>query len=155
MRAQRAVLGFEAPLPDGVADDQDRLLERQRLLDEVVGAELDGAHRGLDVAVAGDHHDRGIHAPLAQALQRRQAVHARQPDVEHDDVVGRARHPVEAGFAAVDRVDRIALVAQHAAQRAAHAGFVVDDEDGRLHRGVLHGHGRAVGYETQDTTTDL
>ena len=46
---------------------------------------------------------------------------------------GVARHAIEAGLAALDRVDGIALVAQHAAQRAPHAGFVVDDEDGGFH----------------------
>ena len=91
VRAQRAVLGFEPALPHGVADDEHRLLERQRLLDEVERAQLDRAHRRLDVAVAGDHHDRRVDAPLAQPRQRRQPVHARQPDVEHDDVVRRAR----------------------------------------------------------------
>ena len=44
------------PLPQGVAHDEHGLLERQRLLDEVERAHLDGAHRRLDVAVAGDHH---------------------------------------------------------------------------------------------------
>ena len=84
LRAQRAVLGLEPPLPDGVADDQHGLLERQRLLDEVERAQLDRAHRRLDVAVAGDHHDRRVDLPLAQPRQRGQAVHAGQPDVEHD-----------------------------------------------------------------------
>ncbi len=51
-RAQRAVLGFEVPLPQRVADDEHRLLERQRLFDEVERADLDGLHRRLDVAVA-------------------------------------------------------------------------------------------------------
>ena len=68
-----------------------------------------------------------------QPRQRRQAVHARQPDIEHDDVVRRTHHAVDAGLTAVDGIDDVAFVAQHAAQRAAHAGFVVDDEDSSFH----------------------
>ncbi len=68
--AQIAVLGLERPLAQGVAHDQHRLVERQRLLHEVEGAELDRPHRRLDVAVAGDDHDLGVDAPLAQPLQR-------------------------------------------------------------------------------------
>ena len=51
VRAQGAVLRFEAALPDGIADHENRFLERERLLDEVVGAELDRAYGRLDVAV--------------------------------------------------------------------------------------------------------
>ena len=117
-------------LPQRVAHDEDGLLERQRLLDEVERAHLDRAHRRLDVAVAGDDHDLRVDLPLAQPRQRGEAVHAGQPDVEHDDIVGVAGETLEAGLAAVDRVDAVALVAQHAAQRAADAGFVVDDQNG-------------------------
>ena len=89
--AQRAVLRLEAALPQRVADDEHGLLERQRLLDEVEGAQLDRADRRLDVAVAGDQHDLRVDLPLAQAGERRQAVHAGQPDVEHDQIDGAAR----------------------------------------------------------------
>ena len=44
---------------------------------------------------------------------------------------------VEAGLARLHRLDGVALVAQHAAQRAAHAGFVVDDQDSRFHGFVM------------------
>jgi hypothetical protein len=45
--------------------DQDQPVGLERLLDEVVGAALDGRDGGLDVAVAGDHHHRqvGMHRP--------------------------------------------------------------------------------------------
>ena len=128
MGAQRAILGLEAALAHRVADDEHGLLERQRLLDEVEGAELDRLDRRLDVAVPRDHDHRRVDAALAQLRQRRQAVHPGQPDVEHDDVVRRADDAVEAGFAALDGVDDVAFVAQHAAQGAAHAGFVIDNQ---------------------------
>ena len=132
--AQRAVLGLEPALPQRVADDEDGLLERQRLLDEVERAHLDRADRRLDVAVAGDEDDLRVDLPLAQPRQRREAVHARQPDVEHDQIDRPARDALEALFAARDGLDGVALVAQHAAQRRPHAGLVVDDQDGGFHR---------------------
>ena len=49
--SQCAILGFEPPLTDGVADDEDGLLERERLFDEIVRAQFDRAHRRFDVAV--------------------------------------------------------------------------------------------------------
>ena len=43
---------LEAALAQGVAHDEHRLFERQRLLDEVEGAHLDCTNGGFDVAVA-------------------------------------------------------------------------------------------------------
>ncbi len=71
--------------------------------------------------------------PLAEPRQGGQSVHSWQPDVEQNDVVRRAHDAIETGFAGIDGVDGIPLVAQNAAQRRAHAGFVVDDENGALH----------------------
>ena len=81
----------------------------------------------------GDHHHRGVHLPVAQALERHEPVDAGQPDVEQDDVVRGPREPVEAGFPAVDGVDLVALVAQDADERRADARLVVDDQYGGLH----------------------
>jgi hypothetical protein len=78
-------------------------------------AELDRPHRRLDVAVAGDEHDLGIDLPFAQPGQGVESIHARKPDVEHDQIDGTARQAIEARLAAGDRLDVVALVAQHAA----------------------------------------
>ena len=47
-------------------------------------------------AVAGDQHDLRVDLPLAQTRECREAVHARQPHVEHDQIdraaVMRSRH---------------------------------------------------------------
>ena len=127
--AQGAILRLELPLPKGVPHGEHRLLQRQRLLDEVVRAELDRPHRRFDVAVAGDHDDGGIDTPLAQALQRGEAVDAGQPDVEDDEVERPAREPIEAGFAARHRLDRVALVFQNSGERRPNARFVIDDRE--------------------------
>ena len=104
--AQVAVLGLEMPLAQGVADDQHRLLERQRLFDEVERAHLDRAHGRLDVAVPRDEHHLRVDLPLAQLRQGDQTVHARQPDVEQDDVGRAAGGAIEALLAARRRSPR-------------------------------------------------
>ena len=131
--AQRAVLRLEPSLADRVADDENGFFERQRLLDEVEGAQLDGSNGGLDVSVSRNHDDRRIHSPFVETRQRGQPVHAGKPDVEDDDVVWRARDAIEARFTGVDGIDRVAFVAQNAAERATDARFVVDDEDRWFH----------------------
>ncbi len=85
-RPKRLVLGLEAPLAERVAHDEDGLLERERLLDEVERPHLDRAHRRFDVAVTGNQDHLGIDLALAQPRQRREAVHTGQPDVEHDQI---------------------------------------------------------------------
>ena len=54
---QDPVLRFEVALPQRIAHYEDGLLKRQRFLDEVERAHLDGPHRRLDVAVSGNDHD--------------------------------------------------------------------------------------------------
>ncbi len=44
---------------DRIFYQDERLFERQRLFGEIVGAQLGGAHSGLDGSVAGDHDDLG------------------------------------------------------------------------------------------------
>jgi hypothetical protein len=127
---QRAILGFQIALPQRVAHHEHRLLERQWLLDEIERAHLDRPHGRLDVAVARDHHHLRIDAPLPQPLQRHQPVHAGQPDIQHDDVVGRARGTIETFLAAGRRLDIEPLIAQDRAQRRAHARLVVNNQNG-------------------------
>ncbi len=68
--------------------DQDQTVRLERLLDEVVGAELDRRHRGLDVAVAGDHHHGDVRVLLLDRFEQLQPVELRalQPDVEQDEL---------------------------------------------------------------------
>ena len=128
-------LGFKIALPQGIAHHQHRLLERQRFLDEVVGAHLDRADRRLDVAVPGNDHHLRIDLPLAEPLQGDQSIKARQPDVEHDDVVGGAVGFLETLFAGLSGVHVKAFVSQHAADGRSHAGFIVNNQDGRHQAG--------------------
>ena len=84
----------------GVLEHDEGAGERERLFEEVVGAELGGAHGGLDGAVAADDDDLGnvggVHlADLAEGLE---AVAVGQPDVEQHDIVGGVAQQGE-GFA--------------------------------------------------------
>ena len=131
--AQREVFHFEPPLTERIAHHQHGFLQRQRLLDEVEGAQLDCADRRFDVAMARDQHDLRIDLPLADPGERGQAIHAGQPDVEHDEVDGAPRNAIEALLSRRDRFDGVPLVTEHARQRRSDARFVVDDEDRWFH----------------------
>ena len=63
---------------------QDQPVRLERLFDEVIGAALDRRDRGLDVAVAGDHHHGHVGMVLLDLLEQLQTVElgALQPDVE-------------------------------------------------------------------------
>jgi len=79
--------------------------------------------------MTGDHDHLRVDLPLAETLQRLEPVDARHPDVEQHHVEGLLDHPLETGLARRHGLDRVALVAQHAAQRGAHARLVVDDQN--------------------------
>ena len=67
---------------------QDQPVRLERLFDEVIGAALDRRDRGLDVAVAGDHHHGNVGVILLDLLEQLQAVElgALQPDVEEHQI---------------------------------------------------------------------
>src|SRR5262249_12571462 len=58
----------------------------ERLLDKVVGAEIERLQRLIVVGVAADHDDRSLRRFLTEALQRLDAVHAGHGDIEQDDL---------------------------------------------------------------------
>ena len=81
LTSRRSLRGFQRAL-----GDQHQAVGLERLLDVVVGAALDRRDRGLDVAVAGDHHHRQVGMLALDRVEQRQAVQpaALQPDVEED-----------------------------------------------------------------------
>ena len=115
--------------------DQDQPVGLEGLFDEVIGAALDRGDRGLDVAMAGDHHDRQIGIVLLDLLQQLQPVElgALQPDVE--------KHQMRAAIGDL-RQRRIAvargpgaktLVVQNARNEVANIGLVVDNQNVTCH----------------------
>ena len=123
------VLALQSLRLNCILDDDQRPFNAERLLEEVIGAEFRGAHRGLDRAVAGDHDHFGRTLQLADFCQRLHPINARQPYVEQEHIEGGLPQEVEAGFAAVSRRGGVAFVTKNTGERIANASFVVDDED--------------------------
>ena len=111
-------------------DRAQQLGERQRLLDEVEGAEARRLDRGLDRAVAGHHDHRtaigGAGRPLAQ---QRDAVDVGHPDVEQHEVghLAGARGARLRGVGG--DVDVVAFLGEDLLEQAADVRLVVDDEN--------------------------
>jgi hypothetical protein len=133
---ERPVLVLEASPLEGVLDHQQRLLERERLLDEVLGAHAHCLDRRLDVAVPRDHHHRQLGVESSHAGQRLEAVHLRQPHVEQQQVVAARLERLQALLAALHRLHGVALVVEDALERGADTALVVDDQDRFTHRGT-------------------
>ena len=70
-----AVLRLQPALAQRVLDHEQRLLEGERLLHEVLRAHAHGLDRRLDVPVPGDHDHRHLGIERADAGQRLQPVH--------------------------------------------------------------------------------
>jgi hypothetical protein len=101
----------------------------ERLLDHVGSAlahRLDGVG---DRAIAGQHHDVGRGIAAAEAPQHRQAVGARQVEVQEDEVEAAMLDPPGAVFGRTGGFDVQAFALQQRAEALADPLFVVDDQD--------------------------
>ena len=125
---QAPVFRFQALLLERVTQHQQDLVPGQRFLDEVVGSQLGGLDRRLDGAVAGDHDDVLAGAPGSNPLEGVDPVHAGQPDVEEDGVVGGPVHEAQPFLGAGRRFHQVALVSQDSGQRTKDAPVVVYDQ---------------------------
>ncbi len=115
----------------GVLDHDERAVEGERFLEEVVCAELGGAGRGFDGAVTADDDDLGDvgaveGADLGEGVE---AVAVGEPDVEQDDVVGGVAQESKGLGGGGGGGDEVILFAEDGLERLADLGFVVDDED--------------------------
>ena len=133
--AQAAVLAAQAGRLDGPLDHQQQPVGLERLFEELVGPALDGADRGLDVAVAGDHDHRQIAVERLDQVEQLQPVHAPalHPDVEDDQ--GRlAGANGQQGLFGVGRGShRIAFIGENAGDEFADVRFIVDDQNVSRH----------------------
>ena len=82
-----------------VLDDQDDFFQRERLFDEIKRAEFRGAHGGFDAGVPGNHDHHRVHAVLADALERFEAVDSVEPHVQQDKIDGALFEQRETFFA--------------------------------------------------------
>ena len=114
----RAAAEFLAKLPvflrqavnfERILDDQNDFFERERLLDEIECAKLRGAHGGFDAGVPGNHDHHRVHAVLANALQRFEAVDSIEPHVQQHQIDGALLEQRETLFAGRHR-ERIRIL---------------------------------------------
>ena len=68
-----------------------QLLQRERLGQIVVGAQVEPAHAVLDAVLRGENQHGQLAAPAAQALQHLESAHLRQADVQDEQVEFEAR----------------------------------------------------------------
>jgi hypothetical protein len=135
LHPQAAVLALELGRFQGPVDHQQQAVGLERLFQELVGAALDGADGGLDVAVARDHDHRQVGVQLLDHVEQLQPVHAAalHPDVQDQQrglagpqgpqrLVGIGGHP-----------HRVALILQDAGHQFADIDLVVDHKHVSAH----------------------
>ena len=130
-RLQLLHLALEARRLKRAFGDQHQAVDLERLFDEVVCPLLDRRHGGLDVAVAGNHHDRQVGVLLLEGIEQLQAIEpaALQPDVEKDQARPSCDDGPQGFVAIARRPGRVALVLEDAGDQLANIRFVIDDEN--------------------------
>src|SRR6266540_1099179 len=106
------------------------LVDRERLRDVVVGAELQ-PNDLVELVVARGQHDNRHGAAGAQALADLETVNARQHDVQNDQVRIRLGKKVESLLAVPGRNDAEALALEWVRQELLDGVLVVHEQDGR------------------------
>lgn len=118
-------------------DARDELIGAEGLDEVVVGTEAEAADL-VDVLALRRRHEDGDFALFAQATADGKAVHARQHEVEHDEVVGRVRRGNSWGggerrdnapLAVAREVDGEALRLEIVTLELADVFIVLDDQD--------------------------
>ena len=114
------------PAPQERPHPGEQLVERERLGQVVVGAEVEASHAVGDAVARGQEQDRRLDAALAHGAHHAEPVAARQHHVEDDQVVGRTLHDeVERALAVRGQLHRVALLLQPLADEARHLALVL------------------------------
>ena len=119
----------QSPRLDCVLNQDESLLQRERLLCKIVGAEFGGTHCGLDRPVPGNHDDLGRVVHAANSLEHFQSVDAGQPHIEQDHIKTALAQQIQAVLTAGANGGFVSFILKNAAQGFADAGFVVNDKD--------------------------
>ena len=129
--------GLLAAPQDG-PDARDELAAAERLGQVIVGAHLQTDHAIDLVAFGGQHDDRDVRLGAQRAAQR-QAVLARQHQVEQDEIDAAVGQHLVHGAAVCRGADPEAFLGQRARDQIADLAMVVDDQDVRraLHDGNI------------------
>ncbi len=110
------------------ADARDELDHRERLGEVIVGADLETDH-GVELGVARGQHDHRDVALPADRAAHRQAIHARQHEIEDHQVgFGRAED-LETFFAVLRCRDLVPFASQGVADGVTEVGLVIDEKD--------------------------
>ena len=117
----------------GLLDETRQVVQLQRLLQEVVGAELHRLDRRAHGAVAGEHHHRHAGLGRAAGLQHPQARDVGELEIGEDEVEGARREQPDAGLAVGGARHLVPLLAQRRLQHAPQGVAVLDDQDAARH----------------------
>src|SRR5438270_8113570 len=128
LATQIANLFAQLAIGERVIHGQKYALERERLLEEVVGAEARRPHGTIDVAVAGDDDHRRCAGRL-QSFEDGESVDAGKPEIENGEIEFVAREMRDRFFARFAENGLVAFVLEDSRESRADGGFVVDDED--------------------------
>ena len=123
------------PVFEGALDDHQERRQLDRLGEELLGSFLDGLHREIDGAVAGEEHDGQGGVLGLQGRQHLEAVAVGQGKIHDRGVHHLAAQGLPNRGEALDLDDPEALAAQEPAEGEAHVRFVVDDENPALSQG--------------------
>ena len=118
-----------AAAPQQRLDSRQQLEDAERLGDVVVRAEPEAAHLVRLLAPRREDQHRHRQPVVAQLPQHAVAVHARQHQVEDDEIGTRGARAGEAGRAVGGHVHVVALDLQVVAQTERQVVVVLDDED--------------------------
>ena len=131
LHLQSTVLALQRRLLQRSLDHQQQPIGLEWLFQEVVGAALDGADRGFDVAVAGNHDHRQVGVEPLDQVKQFQPVHAAagHPDVEHQQRGLAGSQAGQRRLGIGGRAHLIALILQDARHQFADVRLVVDHQD--------------------------
>jgi hypothetical protein len=132
--AQLAILQLQALELERVFHGEQQLVGGERLLQEIDRPKPRGAHRHLDVRLAGHHHHRRAQAKRVVVLEEREPVFTGHHHVGEDEVEALRLDELERADGAVTHYRFVAGETEGARQRGQRVGVVVDDQQPRLLR---------------------
>src|SRR3954453_4822279 len=116
------------PAPQQRAHAREQLLPLERLDKVVVGAHVEPLDARVQRVARGEHEDRRVVLVAPQLPRDLDAIHAREPEVEHDQVGEERLRVVQRLRAVARQLDVVALHAQRALEDLGELLGVLDDE---------------------------
>ena len=110
-------------------DAGDELVERERLREVVVRAEVEAAQLRRQVGARGEDEHRQVCPCLPKLREQAQTVDARQEQVEDHEFVRAVERKSQAGGAVLGGVDDEALRLESQSQEVEDPGLILDDEN--------------------------